>query len=146
VVVTHRDPLKILPSVASILYSTAYVRSDAVDPAAMVGWFTGETCRGLLDGMSAFRASGAVSPAQFFDLRYAELVARPLETIASLYDHFGMRFSAEAEARMRAYLAAKPKGKHGAHRYDFSATGFSEAAERERFRPYQERYGVSAEV
>jgi len=146
VVLTHRDPLSILPSVASILYSTAYVRSDAVDAKAMLGWFTGETCCGLLDGMTAFRASGAVDPRQLFDLRYAELVARPIETIAALYDHFEMRFSAEAEARMRVYLTAKPKGKHGAHRYDFSATGFSKDAERERFRAYQERYAVASEV
>jgi hypothetical protein len=146
VVLTHRDPLQVLPSVASILYSTAYVRSDAVDPKAMLGWFTGESCRGLLDRMTAFRAGGAVAQRQFFDLRYAELVARPIETIAALYAHFEMRFSAEAEARMRAYLTAKPKGKHGAHRYDFSATGFSKDAERERFRAYQERYAVASEV
>jgi hypothetical protein len=143
VVVTHRDPLKILPSVASILYSTAYVRSDAVDPEAMLGWFTGETCRGLLDGMTAFRSTGA---GRFHDLRYADLVAKPLETIGALYDAFGLRLSSEAESRMRAYLAAKPKGKHGAHRYDFSATGLSRDAERERFRSYQERYGVPSEV
>jgi hypothetical protein len=146
VVVTHRDPLKILPSVASILYSTAYVRSDAVDPEAMLGWFTGETCRGLLDGMTAFRASGAAPAGRFYDLRYADLVAKPLDTIGALYDAFGMDLSAEAEARMRAYLAAKPKGKHGAHRYDFAATGLSREAERERFRAYQERYGVPSEV
>jgi hypothetical protein len=144
VVVTHRDPLEILPSVASILYSTAYVRSDAVAPEAMLGWFTGETCLGLLDGMTKFRASGDVDPAQFFDVRYAELVARPFETLAAIYDHYGLPFSAEAERRMRAYLAAKPKGRHGAHRYDFAATGFDLAAERERFRPYRERYGVES--
>jgi hypothetical protein len=146
VVLTHRDPLKILPSVASILYSTAYVRSDAVDPTAMLGWFTGETCRALLDGMTALRASGAIHPRQFHDLRYADLVAKPLDAIGALYDAFGLRLSAEAEVRMRAYLAAKPRGKHGAHRYDFAATGFSRDAERERFRPYQERYGVASEV
>ena len=73
-------------------------------------------------------------------------MAKPLETIAALYDAFGLRFSGEAEARMRAYLAAKPKGKHGAHRYDFAATGLERDAERERFRPYQERYGVPSEV
>jgi hypothetical protein len=144
VVVTHRDPLEILPSVASILYSTAYVRSDAVAPEAMLGWFTGETCLGLLDGMTAFRASGVVDPAQFFDVRYAELVARPFETLAAIYDHYRLPFTAEAERRMRAYLSAKPKGKHGAHRYDFRATGFDLQAERERFRPYRERYGVES--
>jgi len=146
IVVTHRDPLHILPSVASILYSTAYVRSDAVDPKAMLGWFTGETCLGLLDGMTALRASGAVDPAQFHDVRYTDLVARPFEAIAALCAHFGLRFSSEAEARMRAYLRAKPKGKHGAHRYDFSATGFDAEVERERFRAYQARYGVRSET
>jgi len=142
VVVTHRDPLEILPSVASILYSTAYVRSDAVDPKAMLGWFTGETCLGLLDGMTAVRARAAADPDQFFDVRYADLVAQPFETLASIYDHYGLAFSAEAERRMRAYLDAKPKGKHGTHHYDFGATGFDEATERERFRAYRERYGV----
>lgn len=146
VVVTHRDPLEILPSVASILTSTAYVRSDAVDPQAMLGWFTGETCRALLDGMTAFRTSGAAGPAQFCDVRYDDLVARPFETLASIYDHFGLRHSADAEARMRAYLAAKPKGRHGVHRYDFRATGFDLATERERFRAYRERYGVASRV
>ncbi|MGH7289225.1 MAG: sulfotransferase family protein [Myxococcota bacterium] len=146
IVVTHRDPLRILPSVASILYSTAYVRSDAVDPQALLGWFTGETCLGLLDGMSQLRTSAAVDPAQFHDVRYSELVARPFETIAALYVHFGLHFSREAEERMRAYLAAKPQGKHGAHRYDFAATGLEQGAERERFRAYQERYGVRSET
>ena len=47
---------------------------------------------------------------------------------------------------MRAYLAAKPKGKHGAHRYDFAATGFELGAERERFRGYQQQYGIASEV
>jgi hypothetical protein len=130
--------------VASILYSTAWVRSDAVDPEALLGWFTGETCLALLDGMTSLRASGAVDPAQFHDVRYADLVARPFETIASIYAHFGLTLSAEAERRMRAYLAAKPKGKHGTHRYDFSATGFDLATERERFRAYRERYGVTS--
>ena len=144
IVVTHRDPLEILPSVASILYSTAFVRSDAVEPAAMLGWFTGETCLALLDRMTALRAGGTVDPAQFHDVRYDDLVARPFEAIAAIYDRFGLAFRPEAEARMRAYLAAKPKGKHGTHRYDFRATGFDLGAERERFRAYRERYGVAS--
>jgi len=71
---------------------------------------------------------------------------RGFETIAALYAHFGLRYSSEAEARMRAYLGAKPKGKHGAHRYAFSATGFDRELERARFRVYQERYGVRSET
>ena len=47
IVFTHRDPLKVLPSVASILYSTAYVRSATRSiPKHSSEWFTGETCAG----------------------------------------------------------------------------------------------------
>jgi hypothetical protein len=143
---THRDPLKVLPSVASILYSTAWVRSDAVDPEAVLGWFDGDTCAYLLDQAAAFRDAGTVGPDRFHDVRYADLMTQPSETLAALYDAFGLPFTAEAEARMRAYLATKPRGKHGAHRYDFGATGLDAGAERERFRAYQERYGVPSEV
>ncbi len=145
IVVTHRDPLKVLPSVASILYSTAFVRSDAVDPEAVLGWFTGETCASLLDGMTALRDEGALPAEQCVDVRYADLVGKPFETLAGVYDHFGIAYTQEAERRMRAYLDAKPKGKHGAHRYDFADTGLDAGAERERFRAYYERYGVPVE-
>ena len=146
IVLTHRDPLRILPSVASILYSTMWVRSDAIDADSLLGWFTGDTCLALLERMTALRESGLVDPKQFFDVRYEDLVKRPIETIAGIYAHFGIGFGAEAERRMRDYLAAKPKGKHGDHRYEFEHTGFDLAAERERFRAYRERYGVAAEA
>jgi hypothetical protein len=146
IVITHRDPLKILPSVASILYATMWVRSDEIDTGALLGWFTGETCRALVDRMTALREGGSVDPRHFHDVRYADLVARPIETIAAIYAHFGLAFAPESERRMRAYLAAKPKGRHGEHRYEFRHTGFDLAEERERFRPYRERYGVPAEV
>ena len=144
--VTHRDPLKVLPSVASILYSTAWVRSDAVDAQAVLGWFTPETCSRLLDAMSEQRAAGTLPAAQFCDVRYADLMARPLETLAAVYDHFGIPLRAEAEARMRAYLAGKPKNKLGSHRYAFAHTGRDVSRERERFRSYQERFGVPSET
>jgi len=146
VVITHRDPLKILPSVASILYSTMWVRTDEVDTDALLGWFTGETCAALVERMIALRESGQVDPRQFHDVRYADLVRDPVPTLAGIYAHFGIPFSGEAERRMRAYLAAKPRGKHGEHRYEFEHTGFDLAAERERFRPYRERFGLPAEV
>jgi hypothetical protein len=145
IVFTHRDPLRVLPSVASILYSTAFVRSDAVDPDAIVGWFTGETCAALLDGMTALRDAGALAPERCCDVRYADLMARPFETLAAIYDHFGIAYLGEAEGRMRAYLDAKPKGKHGEHRYRFDDTGLDLTEERERFRGYYERYGVPIE-
>jgi len=146
VVQTHRDPLKVMASVASILYSTAYVRSDAVDPEQILAWFTGETCRALLDSAESLREAGIVPPKQIFDVRYADFVARPIETVADLYQHFGIEYSEPARENMRTYLDAKPKGRHGAHRYDFEHTGFDVAAERARFADYVAKYELPEEV
>jgi hypothetical protein len=143
VVQTHRDPLPVMASVASILFATAWVRSDAVDPKAVLGWFTGETCAQLLGNAMRVRDGGR--EAQFADVVYADLMRDPIATIARVYGRLGLSFSAEAEARMRGYLTGKPKGRHGAHRYDFVHTGFDRAAERARFADYQRRYGVPSE-
>ena len=144
VVQTHRDPLPVMASVASILFATAWVRSDAVDPEAMLGWFTGETCAHLLGNAMRVRDGGRES--RFADVRYADLMRDPVATIARVYERFALPFTSEAESRMRAYLAAKPKGRHGAHRYAFEHTGFDREAERARFAAYQQRYGVASEA
>ena len=47
---------------------------------------------------------------------------------------------------MFGYLEAKPKARHGTHRYDFADTGLDIDEERERFRPYYDRYRVVNEA
>ena len=144
VVQTHRDPLPVMASVASILFATARVRSDAVDPQAVRGWFTGETCAHLLQ--NAIRVRDGGRERNFADVVYGDLMRDPIATIARVYERFGIAFSAEAESRMRSYLAAKPKGRHGAHHYEIAPAGAESDAERRRFRDYQQRYGVPSEA
>lgn len=146
IVFTHRDPLKVLPSVVSILYSTAYVRSDEVDVDAMASWFTGETCKALIDGMTALRESGRLPESQCFDLRYAALVKDPVEALAGVYEHFGIDYPEASRKAQRDYIRDKPKGRHGAHKYDFSDTGLDLDEERARFQDYYERYQVKNEA
>lgn len=146
IVFTHRDPLKVLPSVVSILYSTAFVRSDQVDVEAMQGWFTGETCRYLLDGMTALRESGRLPESQCYDLRYAELMEDPVGALAGVYEHFDIDYPESSRKAQRDYIDNKPKGRHGSHKYDFSDTGLDLDEERERFRDYYARYQVENEA
>ena len=54
-------------------------------------------------------------------------------------------FTDEARTRIRAYLDAKPKGRHGAHRYEFADTGLDVAKERARFADYYARFGIPIE-
>ena len=147
VVWTHRDPLKIIPSVASILEATARVRSDAVDPEQVKAWFTPDTCLTQIESAQRFRDSNPQHAERFFDVRYESLVTDPFSTLADIYDHFHIPFQAAAEAAMRRYLEAKPKDKHGRHDYARVATESSEGgAIRERFRAYQERFDVPSEA
>ena len=146
IVQTHRDPLRVMGSVASILFATAWVRSDAVEAEQILRWFGGETCHAMLAAATALRESGQVDPTRFCDVLYADFIADPIASVAGIYDRFGLAFSPDAEARMRAHLEARPKDRHGAHHYSFEDTGFDLATERERFREYQERYRVPSEV
>jgi hypothetical protein len=47
---------------------------------------------------------------------------------------------------MRRFLAENPGDRHGVHRYRFADTGLDPAAERRRFRAYQERFGIASEA
>jgi hypothetical protein len=146
VVWTHRDPLRVMGSVASVLFATAWVRSDAVDGDKVLAWFDGATCAGLLDAATRLRDSGILPESQCADVLYRDIVRDPIETIRKIYGHFGFALSRDADARMRAYLAAKPKDKHGAHAYSFENTGGDLAGERRRFATYQARFGVPSEL
>ncbi|MCP4904692.1 MAG: sulfotransferase [bacterium] len=146
IVFTHRDPLRVLPSVVSILYSTAFVRSDEVDADVMAGWFTGETCKALLDGMTALRESGTLPAHQCFDLHYAELLRDPIAALGNLYDHFEIDYPDSSRRAQQSYIDNKPKARHGAHKYNFADTGLDLDEERERFSDYYARYEIQSET
>ena len=47
---------------------------------------------------------------------------------------------------MKQYLDHKPRGKFGKHFYSFHDLGLDLETERDRYRTYQERFGVVSEV
>ena len=87
----------------------------------------------------------ATLKAQIHDFQFADLIRPPVEAVRSLYERAGLSWSAGAQAAMEAYLANKPQGKHGAHRY---AVGEREQIERDRrhYARYQRFHGVPNEV
>jgi hypothetical protein len=61
--------------------------------------------------------SGVVPSKQVCSIQYLDLVESSLQTIETVYAHFGIALSAEARSRMDAYLRANPRVKRPAHRY-----------------------------
>jgi hypothetical protein len=145
IVQTHRDPLAVIASMTSLMATLLWMRSDRVDARALgdravrsIGYMLRQSLR--------FRDGGGIDPAQICDVRYPDFLADPIATVAGVYDHFGLELSAQAESAMRAYLAAKPKDRHGAHAWRFEDTGIDLAAARERFSTYRERFDLPAEI
>ena len=118
--------------------------SDHVDAAEVAADWTPRLARAL-DHAVDVRDGGGVPAERFADVHFADLLADPLGVVESIYARFGFELSGEAADRMRAFIAANPQGKHGAHRYRASQYGIDVGVERERFRRYQERFGIEAE-
>jgi len=145
IIQTHRDPLRIMSSVANLLRAFYWQRSDKdFDAPVFENLMVGEMTAKLLEGVMDDRDRGVVPPAQIVDSRYQDLMTDPVAAIGKVYTAFGMEFDAAAAKRIRDYLAFKPKHKHGVHRY--TPMGTEQIAEnRPWFRRYQERYAVPNE-
>jgi hypothetical protein len=146
IIMTHRDPLKTMGSTASILSALSWMRSDEADIELIKLGFGGEGMAHRLAQAIAVRDRSDVDEGRFFDVRYADLLENPIESIAGAYAHFGLELRDDVAARMRAYLRAKPQGKHGTHHYAFEDLGLDVVRERARFTDYQQRFGVPSEV
>lgn len=122
VVITHRDPVKAIGSLVSLLSNP----QRAVDPDVDLRRTAARELAYWAQGKRRTEAVRARHPAeQFYDVDHVQFHKDPIGTVRGLYDHFGLGLSAEVEGRMRAWLAANPADKHGVHRYaleDFGLT------------------------
>jgi hypothetical protein len=143
IVQTHRDPLKVVASLASLVTLLRGLASDDVDIRAVGAEWTRCLALGLERSVAARER---VDPGRVLDVQFADFIRDEVGTVRRIYDHFEMRLSADAEARMRRFLAANPRDKHGAHRYTLAAAGLEPAAERRRYAPYQARFAVPSEA
>jgi hypothetical protein len=141
---THRDPLRILGSITSLRATLRALASSSPGNAADAAEFADYLIEGLDRSVTA-RESGAVPPERIVDVHFSAFMADPFTTIRELYGKLGLELTPEAEARMRAFLAANPQDKHGRHSYSFADTGLDEGEWRERSRRYQQYFDVRSE-
>lgn len=138
---THRDPLRVMPSLASLSYALRALSTDHLDPH-LVGRQQMELWEQNL--RRALRARDALEhrSGQFFDVRFEEVTRDPVALIARIYAHFGLVFSDRARERMERYLQSHPRGEHGEHRYSLEDFGLDAERDGPRFRDYCDRFGL----
>jgi hypothetical protein len=142
---THRDPVTVMASVAS-LSSTLHRAFSRRRAATRFGQEVTTRWTDGLERSLELRQSGRVSPERVVDVQYRELTRDPMATVRRIYTQFTLPLTAEAERRMRQFLAANQRNKHGRHHYDLENFGLDARELAHRFKAYSEYFGVPSEL
>ncbi len=138
---THRDPIKVCASVASL---TAMLRGASTDRIDLheIGRQQLEWWAKLVNQSLSQRKRFAERGDQFFDVQMRETVADPLDVVRRMYAHFGYSLSDGLAEKMRAFMRANPRERHGAHTYTPEDFGIDSVRDRELFAEYIEHFGL----
>ena len=143
VVQTHRDPLEVVPSLASLSRVLRSLSSEGGDPRVLGEnvvsfWAT------ALERSQAFRRSHPEREKQFLDVRFEDVSRDPIAVAARVGDHFGRPLTERSRTRMQRYSSANPRGRHGRHVYSLEDFGLSRDAVVDRFEGYRSAQGFDS--
>ncbi len=120
------------------------LRSDDVD-VDLAAQLVCELFTAALNGSVDLRQSGAVPAERFVDVHYTRLVRDPAATLGAACEQMGLRFTDGYASAVADYLAHKPKGKFGVHRYQPEDWGFTAEGLRTAMAPHLDHFGVARE-
>jgi hypothetical protein len=141
---THRDPMRVIPSLSSLFATVRRTSSDHVSVAEVAQEWAAPILDALDRSVSA-RETGLIPGHRVIDVHYEAFLADPIDTIRALYSRWDAELGPEVETRMRAFLADNAQAKHGTHRYSFADTGLDAGSILEQSRRYREYFDVPAE-
>jgi len=124
IVQTHRDPVKVIGSIASHCVSLRQAFSEHLDLEIIGSTWCWLWAMGLERTLKFRRAHPELAD-RFLDVQYADFVRQPIKIIKELHDEMELPCDSNTQATMEAHLAANPKGKHGVHRYQLEDFGLS---------------------
>ena len=143
IVWTHRDPAKVVTSVASLNTSLQRMNVRSNDPVAIGRDWNDKLHLAVTRGIEFDdRQNGR---AWCHHLQYADLMNDPIATVHALYQHFGARVSPLHERRMEVWMRDRHQEVHGRHAYDPADFGLSNEAIAERYAEYCARFAVPEE-
>ena len=141
---THRDPVRVLVSISSLVATLRRLSSDDVSLTRVAQYYAQALAKGY-DNTVAYRRSGKLPESQEVDLYYQDFILDPVETVRRAYEHVGLELSNAAAGAMQAFLDDNPANKHGKHLYRFADIGMDEGEVRAMFRGYQSYFEIPDE-
>ncbi len=139
---THRDPGKVVPSVASLNTSLHRANSDAVDPLAVGREWDGKLHLGV---SRALAFDEQQSGTWCSHLLYSDLMADPIEAVRRIYAEQDSEVHPLHVRRMEAWVQQRGQDAFGRHGYDPADFGLTLSGIRERYADYIARYDIPPE-
>lgn len=144
IVMTHRDPVSVIQSAATMMSYAARLSYKSPRPDFYIEYWT-DRVRRLLE--TAARDRHLVRENQIVDVSFDDLMRDDMAVIGRIYEAAHLAASHEARTRMIEYRDGHPRGSEGHVRYDLRGDfGRSPEEVRAQFSSYFEAHGVRVEV
>lgn len=134
IVMTHREPTKVVASVGSLLASVRSLYSNFEDPIR-TGREQMETWHHYFDRFLKSRQL-LNKEDQIIDLHFEDFASDHIGTVRKIYDKFDMNLSDETINRFKTFLAENPRDKNGLHMYRLEDFGLTEEMVNKKFSEY----------
>ena len=141
----HRDPVRALASMHSLIGTIQWGRSDHPFKGGSFEYVTNpQLSAARLNAAIDQLESGVVPPGQMFNLLYVDLVTNTMRVLESMYDHFGIALTAEGRQAMANYLVEHPRDARPQHRFH-AVDDITLATARRAYKRYQEYFRIPNE-
>ena len=136
-VVTHRDPVEVIQSMATMISYSSRMMSDRPDPTKVSRYWL-DRADDLLNG--CLRDRDALPANQSIDVRFEDFMADETGTVAAIYELAGQPHDERARAAMAQFCVEHPRGRHGGVIYAPEDLGLDTDEIASRFRGYRDRF------
>jgi hypothetical protein len=144
IVMTHRDPVSVVQSAATMMTYSARMTYRTIDPEWYVDYWTDRIERLLT---SAVRDLHLIPADRRVDVHFDRFMADDVGTVERIFDAADHPMSTTARRQIEQRLAQRTRGKHGQVVYDLRADFDRTPQEiRSRFSAYLETFDVPIEV
>jgi len=144
IIQTHRNPLEVIGSVASLDVVLRGAFSNAIDYKTIGMEALKQWADAAQQAMHVRERAGTRCD-RFLDIYYRDLVREPISTVQRIYQYFDLPFTRQAKDGMEKFLKENPKDKHGSHSYSLPQFGLSAELVTSYFNEYMNHFNLGPE-
>jgi hypothetical protein len=142
--ITHRDPVSVIQSAATMLAYGDRMRRPEIEPEALAAYWVDRVDRLL---RACVRDHDLLPGDRTVDVIFDEFMADDVAMVERIYARTAQPLTPATRGLLDAFMAEHPRGKHGRLEYDLRGDfGLDPDVVRARFDYYFDRFPIRAEV